>query len=270
MSRILTGLHGNVPTGLDRQNRLITPAGYIAGEHGSQIAYPAPSIVSHFDDFLGAGQAFSTTVIDGYLSRKGTTNTVDWTVTEGVNGTVVGTIGDTTASMAVSGIQLSRGLDWKASQGNLCVEARLKLSAITNIAAFFGLTDQVAALEMPIQSAASVNTLTTNASDAVGFMFDTSMSTDDWWLTGVAADVDATHQDTTFAPVAATYETLRIELSATGVATFFRNGKLVGTQMTGALTATVALTPVIVGFNRTTSGTPTITVDYLHVSGTRV
>ncbi len=239
------------------------------GAEGGQIWTPSKQKVAFFEDFLGGGQAFSTTIIDGWRSRKGTTNAVDWTITEAVNGTVVGTIGDTTASMAVSGVQLDRGLDWKANQGNLVLEAKVKLSQITTITAFIGLTDQVAALEMPIQSAASANTLTTNASDGCGFMFDTSMTDDKWWLVGVAANVDATHQNTTYAPVADTYETFRIELSTAGVATFYRNGVAVGTAMTGAVTATVALTPVIAGFNRTTSATPTITADYVHISADR-
>lgn len=266
MSRILTSLHGRL-LGLDSDGRLVCPGGFRSGENGSQIDLPSPARVSVFDHFAGSGQAFSTTPVDGWLSRKGTTNTVDWTVTEAVGGTVVGTIGDTTASMAVSGVQLSRGLNWKANQGGLTFEARVKISQITTIAVFVGLTDQVSALEMPIQSAASANTLTTNATDGVGFMFDTSMTDDKWWLVGVANNTDATHQNTTFAPVADTYETFRIELSAAGVATFFRNGNQVGTAMAGAVTATVALAPVIAGFNRTTSATPTITADYVHVSG---
>lgn len=269
MSRIVTSKHGDL-YGLDAQGRLIGHKGFIGGRHGSQFFLPTPDIVSFTDDFTGGSQALSTTIIDGWRSRKGSDGgCVDWTVTPAANGTCVGTIGATTASMAVSGIQLDRGLCYKANQGNLAVEARIQLSAITNIAVFFGFTDQTAALEMPIQSAASVNTITTNATDAVGFMFDTSMSTDDWWLVGVATDVDATHQDTTFAPVAATYETLRVELSPTGIATFYRNGKQVGTSMSAAVTATVALTPVIAGFNRTTSGTPTLTADYVHVASSR-
>lgn len=271
MSQILTSLHGKL-IGLDADGRLVCPGGFRAGDNGSQIDLPSPRTVSIFEDFLGAGQAYSTTVIDGWLSRKGTTNTVDWTVTEGAGGSVVGKVGDTTASMAVSGVQLARGLDWKANQGNVCLEARIKLGIITNIAVFFGFTDQVAALEMPVNSAASADTITTTATDAVGFMFDTSMATDDWWLVGVAADVDATAQDSTYAPVADTYETLRIELSTTGVARFFRNGKQVGTAMTGAVTATVAMTPVIAAFNRTTANgaTTIITADYVAVSGNRV
>lgn len=268
MSDILTSLHGRL-LGLDSQGRLICTAGFRSGANGSQFDPASPLTVARFDDFTGGSQAFSTTIIDGWRSRVGTTNTVNWTTTDAVSGTVVGTIGDTTASMAASGVQLDSSLDWKANQGELTFQTRIKLSAITNIAVYVGFTDQVGALEMPIQSAASANTITTNATDGVGFMFDTSMSTDDWWLVGVANNTDATHEDTGYAPVAGTYETLRIEVSTAGLARFFRNGIQVGSAMTGAVTATVALTPVIAGFNRTTSGNPTLTVDYMYTSALR-
>jgi hypothetical protein len=251
-------------------NELLVRSGVIdLGEPGAQRRFGGSQTVTLWDDFTGGSQAFSTTVVSGWMSRVGTTNTVNWTVTAAEGGTVVGTIGDTTASMAVSGVQLDNGLIWKADKGNLVFEARVKMSAITTIAVFIGLTDQVSALEMPIQSAASANTLTTNATDAVGFMFDTSMTADNWWLVGVANNTDATHQNTAVAPVADTYATFRIEISTTGVATFYYNGTAVGTTMTGAVTATVALTPVIAGFNRTTTGTPTLTADYIHVSADR-
>lgn len=249
---------------------LVSSAIVALGDAGAQTYLQSQAKVGFFEDFEGAAQAYSTTPIDGWLARKGSdAQCVDFTRTEALGGTAVGTIGDTTASMAVSGVQLSRGLNWRADRGNLVFEAKVKLSAITDIAVFVGFTDQVAALEMPIQSAASANTITTNASDAVGFMFDTSMTADNWWLVGVDTDVDATAQNTSTAPVADTYATLRIELSTAGVATFYYNGTAIGSAMTGAVSADVLLTPVIAGFNRTTSGTPTITADYIHVSADR-
>lgn len=271
MSQIITSLHGR-EAGLDDQRRLLVPQGLRLGSHGKQITIASPLEVGFMADFDGSSQAFSTTPVNGWLARKGTTNAVDWTVTPAPGGTVVGKVGDTTASMAVSGVQLSRGLNWKANQGQLSAEFRFKTGIITNIAWFLGFTDQEAALEMPINSAASADTFTTNATDAVGVMFDTAMAADTWWLTGVANDVDATMQNSGFAPVADTYETWRIEINATGVAVFFRNGVQVGTALSGAVTPTVALTPVIAGFNRTTAnGATTIgTADYIHVSGLRV
>lgn len=271
MSQILTSLHGR-KYGLDAAGRVIAPAGFRAGDHGDQFDHISPSRVVLFDDFLGGNQVFGTTVLNGWRSRKGSDGAcVDWTVTQGQSGAVLGTTGNTTASMAVAGVQLDAGLDWRADAGDIIFQARVKISAITAIAVFVGLTDQNAALEMPIQSAASADTFTTNATDAVGVMFDTSMATDNWWLTGVANDVDATMINSGLAPVAATYETWHIVLSAAGVATFYRNALQVGTvSLAGAVTPTIPLTPVIAAFNRGTSGAPTVTVDYVHVSGPRI
>lgn len=251
-------------------NELLVASGILGlGAEGAQRYIASKQMVNFSDDFTGAGAALSTTPSGGWLSRKGTTNAVDWTITEAVNGTVVGKVGDTTASMAVSGVQLSRGLNWKANQGGLYCEASVKLGIITNIAFFFGFTDQVAALEMPISL--STTTFTTNATDAVGFLFDTAATTVTIRLTGVANDVDATMQDTSVAYVADTYMRLRIELSAAGVATFYINGVAVGTAMTAAVTPTVLLTPVFAGFNRTTAnGATTIfTADDFHMGALR-
>lgn len=270
MSRILTSLHGRL-LGLDSSGRMLGVNGFRAGDHGNQIEYASPIRAALWDDFVGAGVAYGTTIADGWRSRKGSDGAcVDWTVTPAANGTIVGTIGNTTASMAVSGVQLDSGLSWRADMGDILFQARFKLSRITNIAVFVGLTDQTAALEMPIQSAASANTFTTNATDAVGVMFDTSMATADWWLTGVANDVDATMQDAGLAPAANTYETWHIAVNSAGAAVFFRNGIQIGSTVAGVVTPAIPLTPVVAAFNRTTSGAPTVTVDYLHVSAPRV
>jgi parallel beta-helix repeat protein len=184
-----------------------------------------------------------------------------------IGGVVRMTAGDdAAASMAVNGVQLESGLNWRASQGSLALEARVKISSGTSVSVFVGFTDQIGTLEMPIQSAASADTITTNATDAVGFMFDTAMATDNWWLVGVANDVDATHQDGGVAPTAGAFQVLRVELSTTGVAAFYRNGTQLGTAMTGAVTAGTALTPVIAVFSYTTA-TKSVDVDYITLQG---
>ena len=133
---------------------------------------------------------------------------------------------------------------------------------------FVGFTDNIA-LEAPVISAASANTVTTNATDAVGFMFDTRMSTVNWWLTGVANDVDATMQNSTFAPVANTFETLRVEVTPAGKASFFRNGKPVGTLMAGALTPATLLTPCLYAGKLSTATTMTVDYDYVYAAMNR-
>jgi len=271
MSEILTSLFGR-KLGFDSAGRLLAPAGFRAGDNGNQFDYSSPSRTVFHRDFEGAAVAYSTTILDGLRSRKGSDAAcVDWTVTPAPSGTVVGTTGNTTASMAVAGVQLDAGLVWRADSGGIVFQTRVKISAISAIAVFLGLTDQTAALEMPINSAASADTFTTTATDAVGVMFDTSMATKNWWLTGVANDVDATMQNSGIAPVAATYETWHIGVTAAGMASFWRNGIQVGSgPISGAVTPTIPLTPVIAAFNRGTSGAPTVTVDYVHVNGPRV
>jgi hypothetical protein len=260
MSRILTSLHGHL-LGLDNDGRLLCPGGFVSGNHGSQIALPSPRVVSFFDDFLGDVIADQWNLVEGTDSA-----TSDAAILAGgIGGILRITTGDAGTGLAADMPQLTQALQWQASNGGLVFEARIKLSAITTCYAFLGFTDLVT-LEAPIISAASADTFTSNASDAVGFMFDTRMSTDNWWLTGVAADVDATHQNSGYAPVADTYEVLRVEVSAAGVANFFRNGIQVGSAMTGALTPGADLTPTIAVGKTSVAASMTADLDYVHVA----
>lgn len=264
MSKILTSLHGKL-LGLDSQGRLVAPKGVLSGNDGSQIASPSPTTVSWFEDFLGDVIPDQINVVEGTDSA-----TSDFAVLAGgIGGVGRFTTGDAGTGDAADFPQITSYLNWKAANGNLCFEARLKLSRITLAYAFLGFTDLIT-LEAPIVSASSADTITTNATDAVGFMFDTRMATDMWHLVGVANNVDATRQATAYAPVADTYETFRIELTTGGVAIFFRNGVQVGTAMAGAVTASVALTPTVMVGNVSGTSSFTADLDYIHTSMTRV
>lgn len=258
---ITRSLHGR-DIGLGPNGELIVPSGkLILGEHGRQHAVPSAQKIIWKDDFLGDALDARWNVVEGTDSA-----TSDAAIlAAGIGGILRITTGDAGTGLAADLIQLNLGiLQFQASNGGLAIEAKFKLSAITTCYGFFGFTD-VATLEAPIESAASADTLTTNATNAVGVMFDTRMSTDNWWLTGVASDVDATAQNSGYAPVADTYETWRIEVNAAGSAVFFRNGLQVGTQMSGALTAAADLTPTI-GFSKTSvTASMTVDVDYIQV-----
>jgi hypothetical protein len=260
MSRILTSLHGRM-LGLDSDGRLVCPGGFRSGENGTQIDLPSARTVSFFDDFLG------DVILDQWNYVEGTDSATSAAaiLAGGIGGVLQITTGDAGTGLAADMAQLTQALQWQASNGGLVFETRLKLSAITTCYAFLGFTDLVT-LEAPIESAASANTITTNATDAVGFFFDTRMTADTWWLAGVATDVDATHQNTGFAPVADTYATFRVEVSAAGVATFFYNGNQVGTAMTGALTAAADLTPTIAVSKTSVAASMTMDIDYVHVA----
>lgn len=260
MAKILKSLHGN-QLGLGVNGRLICPSGFISGEDGSQIYMPSPSMVTFFDDFVG------DVIADQYNLLEGTDSaTSDAAILAGgIGGILRFTTGDAGTGLAADLVQITQALQWQASNGGLYIEGRFKLSAITTCYAYFGFTDLAATLEAPIMSASSVDTITTNASDAVGVFFDTRQSTDNWWLAGVAADVDATHQNSGFAPVADTFETWRIEVTTGGAATFFRNGKPVGTKMTGALTAATDLTPTFAVGKTSVAASMTADLDYLAI-----
>jgi len=266
MSRILKSIHGR-KLGLNHDGQLLCPEGIVLGNNGKQRVLGGPSTVEIWDDFTNQG--FNTSL---WIATEGTdaATSAAGILAGGIGGVLRLTTGDAGTGYAADAEQVTANtLAWQASNGNLCFEARVKLSAITTCYAFLGFTDTVAAaLEQPILSATGT-TFTTNASDAVGFMFDTGMTSDNWWLTGVAANVDATMQDSGFAPVAATYETLRVELSTTGVATFYRNGLQVGTSMAGAVTAATDLTPIFTVSKLSVAASMTMDLDYVHVSMNR-
>lgn len=265
MSRVLTSLHGRL-AGLDSNGKMVVRKGFRAGDHGSQIDLPSPSRATFFDDFVG-----DTLNTNAWVALEGTDSaTSDAAILSGgIGGVLRMTTGDAGTGLAADMEQLSvNALQWQASNGDLVFEARVKLSAITTCYVFLGFTDTVS-FEAPIESAASGDTLTSTASDAVGFMFDTRMSTDDWWLVGVAGDTDATAQDVGSAPVAAEYATYRVEVDADGVASFFINGVQVGSRMAGAVTAGTDLTPTLAVSKTSVAASMTMDVDYVHVSMNR-
>lgn len=240
----------------------ISESGYVAGLHGRQVRHHGPDYVSFFDDFLGDVIPDQINLVEGTDSAT----SAGAILAGGIGGVLRLTTGDAGTGYAADAEQLTMALQWQASNGDLCFQTRLKLSAITTCQAFIGFTDDASTLEAPVESAASANTLTSTADDAVGFMFDTRMSTDNWWLVGTAATVPATHQDSGFAPVADTYATFRIEITPAGVATFFYNGKQVGTAMTGAVTPATDLTPTISVSKTSVTASMTMDIDYWHVS----
>lgn len=157
---------------------------------------------------------------------------------------------DPAGTMATNGSQFDAGvLNWRMDRGGFEMQFAVNVETITDVAWFIGMTDQVATLEMPFTMGAG-NVLTSNASNAFGILFDTAADTDNWWLVGVKSDVDATSQNAGVAPVAGTTETWRIQVTAAGVATFYRNKLPVGTAMTNAVTTSTLLTPAIIGFSR--------------------
>jgi len=218
--------------------------------------------VKLFDDFLG------DVIADQYSTGAETGGSGGSTaITAAVNGVLRITTDDQTDGDRIA---LTYQLNWKASDGGMIMEARLKnVTAITLRTLFVGFTDVLAAstiVEMPIEMLAAA--LTTTATDAVGFMYDTASTNDTWYCVGVKADNDATEVDTTIAPVAGTYQTLRVAVSADGHADFFINGKYEG-HVDNAITASVACTPIIALEAQGEAAAKIVDVDYIYVEGGR-
>jgi hypothetical protein len=262
---ILKSLRGNRAGWSAGDHFVNRKKGFVAGNPGKQFQLESPDHVVLYEDFLG--------LVGGVPARWAFTEGTDsgtsaGIITAAVNGEFVLTPGDSAGTIAADGAMLNSALNWKANQGELSFLAKVKLAAITSCSCFLGFTDTLS-LEQPIESASSANTLTTTATDAVGWMFDTNMTADNWWMTGVATDVDATAQNSGYAPVADTYEWLGVDLTAAGVATFYRNGVQVGTSLTGAVTATVAMTPVFIVRPLSAAAGRLLTIDTVRVSALR-
>jgi hypothetical protein len=174
------------------------------------------------------------------------------------------------ATMAVNGVQIDSALTYQPTLGAMVFEARVTIpSVITTMAIFVGVTDQAGALGMPINASGVGDGVTANRTNACGFLYDTAMSTDNWWIVGNSTSGAGTPQNVGSAPVQSTYETFRIEFPISGnSAVFFRNGVLVGTSMSNALYAGAPVTPVVAAFSRAASSR-VIDIDYIKIQSNR-
>lgn len=229
--------------------------GAAAIEVNSDEVYGRPAQL--YDQFLTGGS------LSYYSTYKGSDADAALPVISA--NTLVCATGNVGTGVAADGSQIIGNTAFTLAGYTLTViEARIKSNSATGEAIFFGFTDQTAALEIPIESAASSDTITTNATDAVGFMYDTSMATDNIWLVGVNNNVDETAQNSGLAFSANTYRTLRIEIDSVATAAFYIDGVAVGSAMTTCCRDSVNLYPTICASARSTA-LRTITVDYLYV-----
>lgn len=215
-----------------------------------------------FDDFLA-------NAIEGRISStagSGTSNAAATIVANAIGGhiTVKSASDDGTDAANASNLTLDH-LNFKANQGGLCMEARVKFDVITNLHCFIGFTDTISTtVELPIFLVAG--DIDSTATDACGVCFDTDGTTSDYWFHGgVKADTDtvpAYAATGELAPVADTFTTVRVEVSAAGAVRGFINGIAIGAAVANAVTATVALTPCLVVCNRS-AAQKIMTVDYI-------
>lgn len=225
---------------------------------------PSEQIVL-FDDFLGDVIADQWNVVEG-----ADTTTSDAAIVNGLGGLLRLTTGDSaTLTYAGNGIQVTQGafFNFRAAEGGLELEARIRLDNIATAAFFVGFTDN-GAFEAPIEASGTANGITTTATDAVGIMFDTRMADDVLWGVGVANDVDAVPVNLGIAPVNNTFITLGVKVDASGRATFLVNKRAVGVAA-NAVRANIALTPTIAATSLV-AASRLLDVDYIHAKANRV
>jgi hypothetical protein len=223
-----------------------------------------------FDDFFGTWAIGDAGPADTWSSTagNGTSNQVATTVANSLNGEItIKTASDDgaiTANMtALTGINLG----WKANQGGLSMEARMKLDDVSEAYLFVGFTDTISTtLEEPL----FLNTVNidSTATDACGVLYDVDGTTKQFLHGGVKAGTDTVPAYSGGAPEDDTYFTVRVEVSAAGAVQGFINGVAIGDPVANAVTATVALTPGIFVANRSANQV-IATVDYIWVQQNR-
>lgn len=222
--------------------------------------------VTFLDDFLA-------NAIEGRISSTagaGANTAAATVVANSVNGEVTLKSSDASGTHAQNCSTLSLDhTNFRASNGGMAMEARLKIDVVTNAVLFVGFTDTISStVELPVYKASGSDDLDSDATNACGVGFDTQGTTDQWWQGGVKADTDtaATHSGT--APAADTYVVIRVEVSSAGAVQGFIDGTSIGTAVANAVTTSTMLTPIIVIGNRTTSQR-VCTIDYFFAEQTR-
>jgi hypothetical protein len=261
---ILVSKHGRV-FGLAADDSVIAGKGLRIGDFPRQWLVDGPQHVATTDDF--DGQVLSTRFGVAKGSDGSCTNFV---IDAALNGMARGVSGaGATLTMAVNGVQLSGALNFQANSGDLEFATRVKLSSTANIAVFVGLTNQSAALQMPMNGAGGGDGFTATAANCVGFLYDTTMTTKHWWGVAANASTAAAGQDAGIGPTATDYDDMYINVDASGNVGFYLNGAPVGTLVQAALAANVPLTPVIAAFSRAATAVD-VDADYLHAGCRRV
>jgi hypothetical protein len=263
MKQVLKSLHGRI-FGIADDDSTVCAKGIRAGDFPRQFLQPSPLHVVTLDDFDGAAILGTWGVTKG--SDGGCAN---FAINAALSGTIRATTGaGAGASMAVNGVQVSGHLNFQANAGGCEFGYRVKLGAITTAAIFVGWTNQVAALQMPLNGAGGGNGFTVNANDCVGMLFDTTMTNATWWAASAKGGVATAGINSGVAPIAAAYDDVFVQVDANGNASFYLDGVSVG-SIQGAVTANVPLAPVIAAFRRSAAST-TLDADYIYSAMNRV
>lgn len=252
---------------------LTSPSVFRIGSTASYVQFDANGLHEPqkafilYDDFLYAVIDETTT---SWILNEGTDGAAaDPAISVQEGGVVQLVTGAGDGSTAEDASQIVAHIPVQADSGGLVFETRLHINtAITNVSVFAGLTDSTAR-EEPFTNAADV--LTSTATDAVGWLYDTSATTDEWWLVAVDGDADdAGCAAVGTAPVADTYQRLRFEVSADGATIKGYINDVLELTLTGdtGVSPDVNLYATVIACGDGTLS-KSVDVDYIYVGHTR-
>ena len=229
-------------------------AGLLTTLNLPSIANQTRSIFDHFDgDAIG----------ELWGTDTGTGATVTQSTVAGEHAVLLNT-GTTDESHAT----LVRTLTFPVTASLTLIEARLKISAITDVVFEFGLSDalsETGGLAFSSHDSTPVAVATNAAIMAWHAENTTPGETSTYLEIDTVNASTAARTATTQAFAAATYYTFAIAIDSDGDAGFFVNGTSVGSKTTAVATSAV-LTPWISVKVKEASAARTVTVDYIRVS----
>lgn len=220
-----------------------------------------------FDDFIQ--QTLTEADTPWILNSGSDAEAIDPAISAQECGVLRLTTGDDDGTTAKDASQVVCHIPVQADSGGLVFETRLHINtAVTNVSVCAGLTDSTS-LEEPF-SIGAADAITSTATDAACFCYDTSADTDEWFMLAVDSDSDDTGNATTgTAPVADTYQTLRIEVASDGnTVRYYIDGTLEGTLTNAGVTETANLYATVIACGDGTAS-KTVDVDYIYVGHKR-
>lgn len=203
-------------------------------------------------------------------------NTNNWSVTDMTGGTnfainvqVNGVLRGIAHTSADQGVILLGELNWQADDGGpLIFECRMKPEANTGALYYMGFSDAKTQEQAMDYNGGS---LTTAATDAVGFYYAGSESSPTWRCGGVKNGTDSTQTaaSSNFNPATGTWQTFRIVLDENGDGSFYIDGNIIVEGVEDCVTVDTSLLQTV-GVWMDATSVPQMDIDYIYVSKGRV
>lgn len=160
-------------------------------------------------------------------------------------------------------------LNFKANQGGLYMETRVKIDDVSEAVLFVGFTDVISStVELPIYLTGA-DAIDSDATNACGVIYDVDAATDEFAHGGVKADADTDPAFSGESPSDGVYVKIRVEVNEDGgVQGYINDVAIPGGEIADAVTVTTTLTPCVVIGNRSANQV-VATLDYIEAGQNR-